>query len=284
MTELQEVEFQLLKTFVEFCEKHNLKYFLVGGSALGAVRHQGFIPWDDDVDVALPREDYDRFIELGKKEFTGDIFLQTYETDPNYPYNFAKLRNSNTTYVEATYCYTQMNHGIWIDIFPLDGVSKKSGKVTFAMKYKLFRVWFRMWLIFPRCATRRPRKWWWPLDILLDLFMYPNYVWNIHHHMNKRIDKIMKKKKYEECYYVANLQGAWFGREIIKREYFGEGRKAMFEGMEVMIPEKYDEFLTAIYGDYMKLPPENKRCAKHHTKGADVHMSYKDYKKNYKKW
>ena len=92
MTELQEVEFQLLKTFVEFCEKHNLKYFLVGGSALGAVRHQGFIPWDDDVDVALPREDYDRFIELGKKEFTGDVFLQTYETDPNYPYNFAKYK------------------------------------------------------------------------------------------------------------------------------------------------------------------------------------------------
>lgn len=76
MTELQEVEFQLLKTFVEFCEKHNLKYFLVGGSALGAVRHQGFIPWDDDVDVALPREDYDRFIELGKKNLLVMFFFK----------------------------------------------------------------------------------------------------------------------------------------------------------------------------------------------------------------
>lgn len=284
MTELQEVEFKLLKLFVEFCEKHQLQYFLVGGSALGAVRHQGFIPWDDDVDVALPREDYDRFIELAKKEFTGDIFLQTYETDPNYPYNFAKLRDSRTTYVEATYCFTNMNHGIWIDIFPLDGVSKKSGKVTGAMKYKLFRVWLRMWFIYPRCATRAPRKWWWPLDILLDIFMYPNYIWNVHHHLNHSIDKIMKKKKYEECYYVANLQGAWFGREIVKREYFGKGSKAMFEGLEVMIPEKYDEFLTAIYGDYMKLPPENKRVQKHHTKGSSVTMPYSEYKKNYKKW
>ncbi len=283
MNELQKVELNLLKIFIDFCAKHNLQYFLVAGSALGAVRHQGFIPWDDDVDVALPRKDYDRFIELAKDEFTGDIFLQTYETDPNYPYNFAKLRDSRTTFIERTYKFNRMNHGVWIDIFPLDGISKKQGKITFAMKWHIIRVWPRMWFIYPRCSTRVPRKHWWPLDILLDIFMYPNYIWNIGHYLNHRIDKIMKKKKYEECYYVASMQGGWLGREIMRRDYFGDGITASFEGIEVRIPEKYDEYLRSLYGDYMKLPPESKRVVRHKHAGMDLNCPYYEYYKDYKR-
>jgi lipopolysaccharide cholinephosphotransferase len=283
MNDLQKVEFELLKIYIDFCEKHNLRYFLVGGSALGAVRHQGFIPWDDDVDVAMPREDYDKFIELGKKEFVGEIFLQTYETDPEYPYNFAKLRNSKTTFVEWVYQFTNMNHGVWIDIFPLDGISKKQGKINFAMKWRIYRIWPRLLLIGAKSVSRYPRKWWWILDILLDIILLPFMLFNIGHFMNKRIDKIMRKKKYEDCYYVANMQGAWFGREIVKREYFGNGTKAMFEGMEVMIPEKYDEFLTSIYGNYMKLPPIEKQVGKHNHAGYSLEIPYNEFKKNYKK-
>lgn len=284
MNDLQKVELNILKTFVEFCDKNDLQYFLVGGSALGAVRHNGFIPWDDDVDVAMPRKDYDKFIELGKKEFTGDIFLQTWETDPNYPYNFAKLRDSRTTYVESTYKFTRMNHGAWIDVFPLDGISKKQGKVTFAMKMRVARVWPHMWFLYPKCATRKLRKNRWPIDILVNLFMYPNYIWNINHHQNKRIDKIMRKKSYDDCYYVANMQGAWVGKEVVKKEWFGNGVKAKFEDLVVNIPENYHEFLSAVYGDYMKLPPVEKQVSKHKTSGFDLNTPYYEFKKDYKKW
>lgn len=284
MNELQQIEFNLLKQFIEFCNKHNLKYFLVEGTALGAIRHQGFIPWDDDVDVAMPRKDYDKFIELGKKEFVGDVFLQTWETDPNYPYNFSKLRNSNTTFIEKTYKYNRMNHGVWIDIFPLDGVSKKQGKVTTGMKWHVARIWPHMWFAFPHCFTRRPRKWWWPLDLLIDAFMYPNYIWNIHNHQLKRIEKIMRKNAYDESYYVANFQSAWVSREIMPRELYGNGTKAKFEGLDVIVPEHYDKYLTHVYGDYMKLPPVEKQVNRHITAGMDLTKSYKDYKNDYKKW
>lgn len=280
MNELQEVEFQLLKVFIEFCNKHHLQYFLVEGTALGAVRHQGFIPWDDDLDVGLPREDYNRFIELAKKEFTGDIFLQTYETDPNYPYNFAKLRDSRTTLVEKVFRYCNMNHGVWIDIFPLDGISKKKKRITWAMKWRVLRTWPRMALCFPRCYTRKVRKRKWPLDILINAIMYPSYIWNYKHHMNHRIDRMMKKKKYEDCYYVANMQGAHFVNEIIKKEHFGKGVKATFEGIEVIIPEKYDEYLTFIYGDYMH-PTPGEHC--HVNAGMDLKTPYYEYQKDYKK-
>ena len=119
MNELQQKELDLLKEFVKFCELHNLTYFLIGGTLLGAIRHLGFIPWDDDIDVGMPRPDYDRFCELAEKHFVGDIFFQSYRSDKGYPYIFSKLRNSNTTFIEKIYRHVPMNHGVYIDIFPL---------------------------------------------------------------------------------------------------------------------------------------------------------------------
>ena len=99
MNRLQEIEFDLLKIFISVCEKLNLHYYLVCGTALGAVKYGGFIPWDDDVDVALCREDYKVFCEKAQQFLPDGIFLQTFETDQKYPCVFAKLRNSNTTYI-----------------------------------------------------------------------------------------------------------------------------------------------------------------------------------------
>lgn len=130
MNELQQKERDLLKIFIDFCDKNKLTYFLVGGTLLGAIRHKGFIPWDDDIDVAMPREDYDKFIVLASKHFTKDkdVFFQNYRTDKYYPYVFSKLRDSNTTFIEKIYKHVDMNHGVYIDIFPIDGISKNSNE------------------------------------------------------------------------------------------------------------------------------------------------------------
>lgn len=106
------------------CDKLKLKYFVIGGTLIGAIRHNGFIPWDNDIDIAMPREDYEKFIKLGQKHLKKNLFIQTYKTDPNYLQNYTKIRDSNTTFIESNVKKHNINHGIFIDIFPLDTLYK----------------------------------------------------------------------------------------------------------------------------------------------------------------
>ena len=112
MNDLQKKQLEILKAFIKVCEKYNLRYFLVGGTCLGAARHKGFIPWDDDIDVGMPREDYDKYVLL-QKEYEGTpYFIQTWKSDPRYCYNFAKLRDSSTTFIENYFMSHRINHGV----------------------------------------------------------------------------------------------------------------------------------------------------------------------------
>lgn len=123
MTDLQKVEFDILVEFDRICRKFNLKYFLFSGTLLGAVRHGGFIPWDDDIDVAMPINDYYKFVKICKTELGEDYFLQTYNTDyVNFWY--AKIRKNNTTMLESGFENVNMHHGVWIDIFPYFCIEK----------------------------------------------------------------------------------------------------------------------------------------------------------------
>ena len=126
---LKKKELEILKNFISCCEKMNLTYYIAFGTLLGAIRHKGFIPWDDDVDVCMPREDYDRFIREGGKYLPENYFIQTMESDPKYALNFAKLRDSNTTLFEKHVIDVDINHGVFIDIFPLDGYIKGQNRV-----------------------------------------------------------------------------------------------------------------------------------------------------------
>lgn len=281
MNELQKIEFDLLKIFVEFCKKHDLKYYLSDGTALGAVRHSGFIPWDDDIDVCMPRYDYDRFIELGSKEFTGDVFLQTYKTDPYFVYAFAKLRNSKTTYVESYFKHSKINHGVWIDIFPLDGLSYKNTKKRKLINMRLKSVWPWIYICFPRSATKRIRAKWFLIDLIYNGFMYFNYFLNANSISTKHVEKKMKKYDYEKSYYITNYLAGISTKKVFTKDIFGEGKKMIFEGLEVIVPEKYDEYLRILYGDYMKLPPEEKRVSKHNNAGYSTTIPYYEFDKRY---
>ena len=117
---LKAIELDILKAFIDVCKKNSLNYYLLGGSCLGAVRHHGIIPWDDDIDVGLLRADYNKFMEVGQKYLPEHYFLQNYRTDPEYYVNFAKIRDSRTTFIESSLKNLHINHGVYIDVFPLD--------------------------------------------------------------------------------------------------------------------------------------------------------------------
>ena len=119
LRELQQVQAKMLEDIVDICEKESITYFLMYGTLLGAVRHQGFIPWDDDVDITMPIEDYRRFLRLGQEKLGDEYFLQTSMTDPNFNFGFTRIRKNNTTFLRTEDRSYHIHHGIWVDVFPL---------------------------------------------------------------------------------------------------------------------------------------------------------------------
>lgn len=283
MNDLQKCQFNILKAFIEVCEKNNLTYFLVGGTALGAVRHKGFIPWDDDIDVGMPREDFEKYVLL-QKEYEGTpYFIQTYKTDPNFIYNYAKLRDSSTTFVENYYAAFQMNHGVWIDIFPIDGTPAKTKENPKKFGKKVLWTWVQVYLEYLCALKRKFSKRTFFKDLGLNIVSCLFFWTNVGHYRNKRVDKRLKKYSYKDSEYLANWLGTNPKKEAMPREvYDGPVSKGIFEGMEVNLPPDYDKYLTLLYGDYMTPPPANKQEGHHHHAGLDLNKSYIEYRKEHR--
>ena len=280
MNDLQKKELDLFKAFVRVCEKHNLQYFLVGGSTLGAIRHKGFIPWDDDIDVGMPRKDYDEFVKL-QYEFEGTpYFIQNFKSDPCYIYNYGKLRDSSTTFIEDRYKDHRINHGVWIDIFPIDGFSKEI-KPRETFKKKINHIWWQVYLSYLPALRRKVRAKTWFKDILLNIVAGLFYIFDIAHYRNKHVEKFVRKIPLEESVMAGNFFGFNMKREAMDTKIFQEFIKVPFEDMEAYVPKDYDTYLRNLYGDYMTPPPPDKQVGHHYNKGLDLNMGYEEYiKKN----
>ncbi|HMM00294.1 MAG TPA: LicD family protein [Bacilli bacterium] len=280
MNELQAKQFELLKAFVGVCEKHHLKYFLYGGTCIGAVRHKGFIPWDDDVDVCMPRPDFDKFIKL-QKDFKDGYFIQTYKSDFNYSYLFAKVRDSNTTFIEKTFAHTNFNHGIYIDIFPLDGITKKKGR-TQGRGPKPYLMWF-FWY-FPYLGHQWfPWKWkklWLDIPATIVALAFSPFI--IGNWSPRLLELWAKHIPYDKATVIGTYHTMHFHHETYPKEWFGDGVEGEFEGLKIKLPSMYDTYLTQVYGNYMQLPPENKRYGHHYHSGVSTTVGYKEYIKKQK--
>ena len=279
MNKLQECQLEILKAFIKVCKDNNLQYYLVGGTCLGAVRHKGFIPWDDDIDVGMPRKDYDKFITL-QKEFKDPYFIQTYKTDDNYVYNYAKVRDSSTTFIENFFVLNEINHGVWIDVFPIDGMSKEIMPAP-TFKKKVMYTWHQAWLMFPHSLKRKVTlKNAWksiPLNLISFLFCFLN----LKHYRNRMVDKKVTKLNYDECKLVGNFFGTNPTKEAMPKEIFEEGSMGVFEGIPVSLPKDPDKYLTLLFGDYMKLPPVEQQVGHHYDKGLSLEESYITYRKKH---
>lgn len=250
------------------CRKHELCYSLFFGSLLGAVRHRGFIPWDDDIDIAMPRSDYEKFIKLGN-DFSSPYFLQTPYTDEGYFYSMAKVRNSNTTALVELFQYESFNQGIYVDVFPLDTYNADCMEEKYTIVYQLVRD--------------------------LGTYMRRNNP-TLDESQKERVRKYSNRNPFEtfellhtlcradenmDCEYMGLLSSWIYGPTPLKQSYpkhfFDEYIDVDFYGMTIPIPKYYDEILKITYGDYMCLPPKEKRGNWHHGIFVDTDKSYDFY-------
>ena len=269
MNDLQKTELELLKEFIRVCYKLEIRYYLVCGSALGAVKYKGFIPWDDDIDVALCRPDYERFIREATSMLPDYLFLQNYHTEPEFPHIYSKLRNSNTTFIETNSANLRINHGVYIDIFQLDGYPERNYTRKF-MEYKkrLLTILCYSNLSHDKASNRMKR-----LYFLVDLVG-----------LNRKTRFFVSKSDhYLSQWPVSKSQiwcnhGNWQGKtEYADRDQYGKGTDAVFEGIKVRIPENYDAYLTQKYGNWRTDLPESEKQGHHYYEVCDLNKSYRDY-------
>lgn len=258
----QKVELEILLEFDRICKKHNLNYFLYSGTLLGAIRHNGFIPWDDDIDVCMLRKDYDKFMKIAKNDLKDKYFLQNYKTDKNYPLQFAKLRKNNTLYTEINLSNLDMHHGVFIDIFPYDNTKPNTflGNVQRTITEKM--------IVINLCRNKK-RNMQAKSKLVKVVRMFWYYLLKIipKRIIDTTITKVSTMFNKESTGYISDLSSSknktGYERFTIKKEALDDSIACKFEGYMFPVPEQYDYVLTKYYGDYMKLPPKEEQQPHH---------------------
>lgn len=246
MKKLWAIEMDLYREVARVCEKFNLNYFTDGGTTLGAVRHKGFIPWDDDFDICMPREDYEKLQTLFK-EFNHPYFLQTPKTDPEYGYSFMRLRNSNTAVVVKPFTHARFNQGIYLDIFPIDKVTPQDIAPRMdRIKELIMKNSAYMRKDYPEKTERDLQR----IKEYLDPSMKPIDVWNA-------INKEAVADNDMDTDYVSLIVTTIFAPEKVTwhKRIFEGYKEVPYESITVRIPAGYDEQLKCYYGNYMEFPP-----------------------------
>lgn len=268
MNDLQVKILDILRCFVDICDNLHIPYYLVCGTALGAAKYKGFIPWDDDVDVGLLRSDYARFLEEAPQYLPEHYFLQNYHTDPFFPQPFSKLRDSNTTFIEKNKVHLPINHGVYIDIFPIDAYPPTARE---QQKLELKKRWLSwQW----GCALNGKRSF---VSSIHCTFFRIIGCQKRTSNILERYERIISAWPTEAASIWCN-HGNWQGKlEYAPREQYGDGIIAKFEGLDVRIPERYDEYLTQKYGDWRADLPEDQKFGHHFAEVIDLERPYTDY-------
>lgn len=268
---LQEKQYQILKELKRVCEKNNLEYFLAFGTLLGAIRHEGFVPWDDDVDVCMNYKDYMALDKACKRDLADGYFLQSDKSDPNSRMTYKKLRLNSTTLIHEDYAHKDMNHGIGIDIYPVfhaaDDKKARKKQIRCATLYLL--------LVVGEPPRNHGKLLKFGGAVLLVL-------------LRGRLGKKVKRYCYREMTKYENVEtnyrAMFYGninntRRVYPAEFFKGTIQKKFVDDEFSVPKEYEKYLTFRYGDYMKLPPVEKQGVKlEHLVKIDTEHSYLDYK------
>ncbi len=247
------------------CEKHDIKYFLIAGSLLGAIRHQGIIPWDDDLDLGMLRADYNRFLEACKTDLGDEFIVCNPESEKGYGVPFTKVRLKNTSFVDRG-VPTSIHNGIFVDIFPLDAMP------TVISNREKQRKHIHLWrnVLGAKCNYGdRSFKIFARKILLLPFEFLPKK------YILKKLDQWQTKYNHLPCENYISFTSAYaYGRDLYPaKSVEGVLELAPFEDILLPILHHSDEYLTHLYGDYMKFPPEKDRVFKH----ADTEINFGPY-------
>ncbi len=259
ITDIKEIRSILLELTCEIkqiCEENHLRYYLSGGTLLGAVRHKGFIPWDDDIDLHMPRPDYEKFIEIYNSTNRENI-LYAQETNPDYLYSFAKLVKKGTVLYENG-CHSGVEMGVYVDIFPIDGVGDTKEQALEVMKkinmpIKLLMS-YRMDLYRKHVTLKKN------LQVFAAKIVAPFFGSK---KLANKINTLAQTYNYDESKLIASFIDEVGEKRIYPREVYDNECKLSFEGIEFPAPSDYDLVLSQFYGDYMTLPPKEKQVFTH---------------------
>lgn len=259
LRDLQLCELEITKNVLEICRRHNLRVFMIGGTFLGAVRHGGFIPWDDDIDLAFSREDYETFLKVAPQELKEGYRLRYFKTDDSMEYYPAQIVDPSFEILDTS-AQVAKTRQAWIDLFPIDGMPKSElGRKLH--KYRL--LYLRMMLKFSQFSTvvavglkNRPLHE--RVLIAVGKHLPLEKILNTKKRM-LLIDRALKKYPYETASHAVNFMGAYKFRELFPREIYHDLKEFPFEDISLLGPVEYDAYLTKLYGDYMSPPPTDEQ-------------------------
>lgn len=252
LKEIQKLEFNILKCFKKYCDKNNLKFMLIGGTLLGAVRHKGFIPWDDDIDVGMFRKDYNELIKLISKNPYIDSkkrYKVLLPLDKNHIYPYIKIIDTNTIAYEK-YINKKYATGLWLDVFPYDYAADTKEEIRKTnKKQKFYKTFFKVGV-----SGELPLK-----KKLLKIVAYPAYKILTRKDYTYWTKKILSLPTAYPTKYVGDVVWLAGEKDMFPVEWFRTTVKLTFEGEKFDCPVDYDKYLTQFYGNYMKIPDEKDR-------------------------
>lgn len=261
ISKMKGVQLEILIEFARFCSTYDIKYQITAGTLLGAVRHKGFIPWDDDIDVLMLREDYEKFLNLAKQLFNKAYFVQNYKSDKKVFHYITRIRKKNTLALQDTTKYLDIHQGIWIDLFPVDKLPDNQ----IAFKTEMLILWCLnnlKILKLKKRAFRSRNNMLLTLKVLIYFILKPVPLYFFNSLKDLVIKKfyIFKGEKYSLLSEsdLIDLKNYTFHKKL-----YQEYAKLEFEGHKFLSPKDYHYFLSKVFGNYMELPSEDERVSSH---------------------
>lgn len=258
LQKLQHIELGIYKEVVRICDKYGLTYYMSAGTFLGAVRHHGFIPWDDDMDMRMPRLDYEKLMKLLPQELSAPYILRHFSNDKNSHRYFARVEDTSVHF-QRTHAMKLQTNNAWIDIFPLDGMPNNKIIASLRKFHLLYRKLWMQLSVFDEIVDVKKKR---PFreQVIIFLAMHtPIQRWLSWDSQVRKMDKALKAYPIEKSDVYMNFFSAYKYKDIIYKKIYGKGALYQFEDVKFKGPEDYDSFLKIIYGDYMKMPPESSR-------------------------
>ena len=264
--QIQLIELDILRQVLTICEESRVVYYALGGTLLGAVRHQGMIPWDDDIDIGMPRPEYERFLKIAAKKLKAPYQLHTLQQrNGEYSYYFARVENTEVKMLRKAGLQDAVIPA-WIDVFPLDGVPKDKVKREIWLRkcdllLKLYKGSQYSYFGASRDLNVKRSL---PKTVLRETFiLFRMERWVDAERAWNRLDRALKENEYDSCDTLINFCGNWGLKEMFPKSIYGKGKLYPFEDLMLNGPEDADFVLRQMYGDYMELPPEDQRNHHH---------------------